>query len=228
MPSGVSSNYVDAVPLEPKRVKRVACTCPNCAMSINARAINPDGTPKNKRHLCHFIGCNKVFGEKTQLELHLRCHTEGRPFICGWPYCGMRFTQSGHLQRHMRIHTGEKPFKCYSCGKRFMRNDQLHRHASMHQKPDESGEAESSSSEIMAADSTEAWYSMTQQEVGLGMIELSHQPPPVLTHPLQAYDQPPLHPTGLAALPPTGAEEQHEEVMSSHQHSHPPPFIHVW
>lgn len=167
-----------------------------------------------------------------------------------------------------------------------MRSDHLNKHAKTHQKPEgaeeeESGEAqspnsESSSSEIMAADSTEPGYSMTQEvvemqpdvmqqqqyeqqgvvltqdhviaqqqqqmqhqqmqqqqmqqqmqqqqqqvQVGdsisltgapiLGMVELSR--PPVLTHLpqqiIRTYEHP-LYPTGLAALPPTGAELQQE------------------
>ena len=125
-----------------KRVKRVACSCPNCIMGVNARAINPDGTPKKKKHVCHYPGCNKVYGKTSHLRAHLRWHTGERPFLCRWPYCGKRFTRSDELQRHNRTHTGEKKFKCETCNKRFMRSDHLNKHIRIHQRPPNQDEEE--------------------------------------------------------------------------------------
>ena len=162
--------------MEPKRVKRIACTCPNCAIGINARSINSDGTPKKKKHICHYPGCGKVYGKTSHLRAHLRWHTGERPFMCMWPFCGKRFTRSDELQRHHRTHTGEKRFKCEICGKRFMRSDHLNKHTKTHQRQaseggdDENGGAASpdselsSSSDIMVADSTESSYSQDGAE----------------------------------------------------------------
>lgn len=126
--------YYDSAPSQPRRLRRVACTCPNCVNGINTKAVNPDGTPKKKQHVCHYPGCSKVYGKTSHLRAHLRWHTGERPFVCNWLFCGKRFTRSDELQRHLRTHTGEKRFVCPECGKRFMRSDHLSKHIKTHQK----------------------------------------------------------------------------------------------
>ncbi|KAM6912969.1 transcription factor Sp3-like isoform 2-T2 [Xenentodon cancila] len=114
---------------EGKRLRRVACTCPNCKESGGRGS----GMGKKKQHICHIVGCGKVYGKTSHLRAHLRWHSGERPFVCNWMYCGKRFTRSDELQRHRRTHTGEKKFVCMECSKRFMRSDHLAKHIKTHQ-----------------------------------------------------------------------------------------------
>ncbi|XP_072300563.1 transcription factor Sp3a isoform X1 [Eucyclogobius newberryi] len=118
----------DQLGQEGKRLRRVACTCPNCKDSVGRGA----GVGKKKTHICHIAGCGKVYGKTSHLRAHLRWHSGERPFVCSWMFCGKRFTRSDELQRHRRTHTGEKKFVCPECSKRFMRSDHLAKHIKTH------------------------------------------------------------------------------------------------
>ncbi|MGH0147736.1 UNVERIFIED_CONTAM: hypothetical protein FKN15_039854 [Acipenser sinensis] len=94
---------VDQQSQEGKRLRRVACTCPNCK-EAGGRGSN---LGKKKQHICHIPGCGKVYGKTSHLRAHLRWHSGERPFVCTWMFCGKRFTRSDELQRHRRTHTGK-------------------------------------------------------------------------------------------------------------------------
>lgn len=115
------------------RMRRVACSCPNCRDADGNKVMNTD-SEKKRVHVCHIPGCGKIYGKTSHLRAHLRWHSGERPFVCSWVYCGKRFTRSDELQRHKRTHTGEKRFQCPECTKRFMRSDHLTKHIKTHLK----------------------------------------------------------------------------------------------
>ena len=79
---------------------------------------------KRGQHECGV--CEKVFVSASKLAIHMRIHTNERPYKCD--VCEKRFTQLGNLQIHVRIHTNEKPYECDVCEKRFRESGHLKRH----------------------------------------------------------------------------------------------------
>lgn len=74
----------------------------------------------------HCRECNKVFSQRGGLHIHMRTHTNQRPYVCD--ICQAAFSQACNLKRHVRGHTGEKPWACPVCNKRFNRKFSVAKH----------------------------------------------------------------------------------------------------
>ncbi|KAJ9577373.1 hypothetical protein L9F63_006053 [Diploptera punctata] len=74
--------------------------------------------------------CNKFFSQKSNLNTHLRLHSNYKPFKCH--VCNMLFSQKWNLYRHIRMHSNEKPFKCSVCNKSFGQKSHLISHIPSH------------------------------------------------------------------------------------------------
>ena len=96
-----TADYFEPVQQQ-RRLRRMACTCPNCASGANSKATNPDGSPRKKQHACHYPNCSKVYGKTSHLRAHLQWHTGEKRFVC--TECGKRFLRSHHLNKHINMH----------------------------------------------------------------------------------------------------------------------------
>ncbi|CAL1542174.1 unnamed protein product [Lymnaea stagnalis] len=83
-----------------------------------------------KPFICPFEGCSRSFSGKSKLELHVRSHTDERPFICD--KCGSGFRGNQELKAHRLTHTSEKPHQCPKCDKNFKLLSSLKRHLQFH------------------------------------------------------------------------------------------------
>ena len=74
--------------------------------------------------------CKKRFVANSELNRHMRVHTDFRPCEC--KICGKKFRQPGHLMAHTYTHTGERPFECRLCGAGFTTSTLLKNHMMKH------------------------------------------------------------------------------------------------
>jgi uncharacterized Zn-finger protein len=65
-----------------------------------------------KKFICPYEHCRKVFNERGNLQVHLRVHTNERPYNCRYIGCDRNFTTIGNRNDHERRHTKDKPYKC--------------------------------------------------------------------------------------------------------------------
>eukprot|EP00808_Paulinella_micropora_P031643 g73352.t1 len=90
---------------------------------------------RSKHHNAHKKGrlshvCSQCEVAVSNLNIHMRIHTNTRPFQC--PHCDQAFTVSGSLNRHLRTHSGARPYKCPNCPKACSSSSDLKKHLRIH------------------------------------------------------------------------------------------------
>nr|XP_054601003.1 zinc finger protein 585A-like isoform X1 [Nothobranchius furzeri] len=108
------------------------CCCAVCGHeydSVDSLSAHLDSHKYNGK-TCEV--CGKHFPFLSELLLHLRIHSEERPFTCST--CGKKFKLRGILRTHLKIHTGERAFSCRICGKSFIQKVALNTHMRFHNK----------------------------------------------------------------------------------------------
>ena len=77
---------------------------------------------------CKYPNCGSSFKTKGQLKDHENKHTQSKNFFC--PCCKSAFSRKNRLKVHMLIHTGEKPYKCTfpQCNKEFRERGGINSH----------------------------------------------------------------------------------------------------
>uniref|UniRef100_A0A1A8UJ63 C2H2-type domain-containing protein n=1 Tax=Nothobranchius furzeri TaxID=105023 RepID=A0A1A8UJ63_NOTFU len=107
-------------------------SCQTCGrgfkLSTTLRQHEKIHTNRQKTYLCDI--CCKMFHTSMQLSIHMRSHTNEKPYHC--VQCGKGFSTKDPLKNHMRIHTGEKPYSCSHCGWAFKRKSNLDEHLRTH------------------------------------------------------------------------------------------------
>ena len=93
----------------------------NSTLTKGRDNINPVNIP----HLSHKImilktyknDCNNVFSQNSQLTVHMRTHSDEKPYQCS--HCKKAFSHSNNRIVQLRKHTGEKPYHYSNCEKYF-------------------------------------------------------------------------------------------------------------
>jgi len=70
--------------------------------------------------------CKKIFSDKVRLDLHMRTHTNVKPFPCH--ICEKSFTQKRSLKEHLLTHDTVRHFECSHCQKKFVQKNHLKYH----------------------------------------------------------------------------------------------------
>uniref|UniRef100_A0A8D8NP75 Zinc finger protein 26 n=1 Tax=Culex pipiens TaxID=7175 RepID=A0A8D8NP75_CULPI len=91
--------------------------CEICHQELSSYAALRTHMLRHSEPVFMCSACGKRCTTKNLLKLHMRSHSDERPFACD--VCPGKFKWEKTLQEHKLIHTKEKPFQCDICEKWF-------------------------------------------------------------------------------------------------------------
>lgn len=122
--------------------------------------------------------CQKEFGRKKMLQLHLETHEKKeevadfkppKPVCIICDYCGKPFNSRSALNRHIFIHNRYKPLYCSVCNKGFFKKESLDNHvASEHPKIQNKMESDVPIIKTKDADDSFTAFSRFSEFIGAG------------------------------------------------------------
>lgn len=110
--------------ISPSKTKNALYQCPTCQKKFATKQICREHISLHKaeewsaqtpKFICEI--CGKVSTTNSHHRMHLKIHSDERPFQCD--ECPSNFSRKQALVRHKMLHTGEMSYKCNYCGVSF-------------------------------------------------------------------------------------------------------------
>ena len=103
-----------------------ACFSQVSGLSLHVKHVHNKVRPYKCRH------CERTFGRKRDMQIHVQRHKDTRPWVC--ETCGRSFKARTDLIAHARTHSDVKRYACNMCDYRCVRADYLTKHRRTHSK----------------------------------------------------------------------------------------------